>query len=242
MALVALTFFFAGLVKGVLGLGLPVVVTALLAATIGLKTALSLMLVPALVMNTWQGLTGGGFVELLRRLWPMFAMAIVFIWIGAGMLAASDGDKLLGLLGIVLMVYAVTALVRPQVPPPRRWEPILSPLVGMISGTLFGMVGNFMVPGVMYIQSLGLGRDRLVQALGMTFLTISLAMLLAMTYHALINRETIFVSVGAMVPAVAGMAVGQRLRPLLSEDQFRVVFLVGLFLTALYMFVRAQIV
>ncbi len=75
LVIVCATFLFAGGVKGVVGLGLPTISLALLAASVGLREAIALMLVPALVTNLWQGLTGGAFVALLRRLWPMLLAA-----------------------------------------------------------------------------------------------------------------------------------------------------------------------
>ncbi|MBU2531512.1 MAG: sulfite exporter TauE/SafE family protein [Alphaproteobacteria bacterium] len=238
--LIAGTFLFAGLVKGVLGLGLPVVVTALLAATLGLKSAIGLMLVPSVVMNVWQALVGGGFLELLRRLWPLFAMSIAGIWMGVQILARSDAAVLLSVLAVVLIIYSGWSLARAQVKPPGRWEPILTPVIGGLSGMVFGMVGNFMVPGVLYLQALGLGRDRLVQALGMTFVIISLTMMILMSRYSLVNEETLGISAAAMLPALIGMVIGRRMRGWFSEAQFRTLFFVGLMIAGVYMLYVAQ--
>ena len=62
VAIVCATFLFAGWVKGVVGLGLPTIALALLAATVGLKEAIALMLIPSMVTNLWQGLAGGAFL------------------------------------------------------------------------------------------------------------------------------------------------------------------------------------
>ena len=51
IAIIAVTFVLAGLVKGVVGFGLPTVALAVLTVTIGLKEAMVLMLVPAFVTN-----------------------------------------------------------------------------------------------------------------------------------------------------------------------------------------------
>lgn len=240
LVLITVTFLLAGLIKGILGLGLPVVVTAMLAAPLGLKIAIGLMLVPGVVMNFWQMTVGGGFFELLRRLWPLFGMSIIGIWVGAQILAGSNPALLLSVLALVLISYSVWSLARPQVRPPGKWEPVLTPLVGGLSGIVFGMVGNFMVPGVLYLQALGLGRDRLVQALGMTFVIISATMMVVMSRYSLVNSDTLMVSAAAMVPAGIGMVIGRRMRGLFNEAQFRTMFFVGLIVAGAYMLWIAQ--
>jgi uncharacterized membrane protein YfcA len=240
LALIGAAFLAAGLVKGTLGLGLPLVVIAILATTIGLQGAIGLVLLPSIGMNFWQAVVGGGFMELLRRLWPMMAMSIVGIWVGVQLLASADAALLLSVLAGVLIIYSVWSLARAQVSPPGRYETALSPVIGFFGGLMFGMVGNFLVPGVLYLQALGLGRDRLVQALGMSFVTISVAMLIVMSRYALVDAPTVALSAVAMVPGLIGMAIGQRLRRVLNEAQFRTLFFIGLLAVAVHMLVKAQ--
>jgi uncharacterized membrane protein YfcA len=241
LGLIGFTFLLAGLIKGILGLGLPVVVTAMLAATLGLQHAIGLMLVSSIVMNFWQMLVGGGFFELLKRLWPMFGMSIIGIWVGVQILAGGNTSLLLSVLAVILIIYSALSLTRAQVRPPGRWEPVLTPVVGGLAGLIFGMVGNFMVPGVLYLQALGLSRDRLVQALGMSFVSISVTMMLLMSRYSLVDRDTLILSTGALIPAIVGMAIGRRLRRYFSEAQFRRMFFVGLLIAGGYMLWIAQV-
>ena len=53
------TFFIAGAVKGVIGLGLPTVSLGLLTVALDLQTAMALLVVPSLVTNLWQSAVGG---------------------------------------------------------------------------------------------------------------------------------------------------------------------------------------
>ena len=69
MLIVALTFLLAGSVKGVTGLGLPSVSLALLTATLGLKAAMAILIVPSFVTNVWQAAVGGYLLAILRRTW-----------------------------------------------------------------------------------------------------------------------------------------------------------------------------
>lgn len=240
IALIALTFFTAGLVKGVIGLGLPIVVLAMLAATLGLKTALALLVLPGVVMNVWQALDGPHFVTNLKRLWSMWLVSVFAIFAGTYALAGIDPSPVTVMLGLMLAAYAVISILRPRIPPPRTWEPWLNPVVGGVSGFLFGLSGVYMIPGVAYIQAIGLNRDALIQALGMTFLIITATLGLAMTANAMMTKEIAIASGLALIPSFAGLFTGRRLRRYLPEAQFRRAFFIALALTGLLIAWRAM--
>jgi uncharacterized membrane protein YfcA len=238
IAIVCATFLFAGWVKGVVGLGLPTIALALLAATVGLREAIALMLVPSMVTNLWQGLAGGAFVALLRRLWPLLLAACLGTWFGVGVLAQSDTVLLTGLLGIMICAYAGISLATPQIPPPGRWEPGLSPMVGALGGIVAGLTGSF-IPGILYLQSLGLSRDRLVQAMGIAFTVLTLALAGALSRHDMMTRDLWLMSSVAVAPAALGMVLGQIVRRLLSEALFRRIFFSALLMLGAYLASRA---
>ena len=221
---VGLIFILAGFVKGVAGLGLPTIAIALMAVFIGLKEGIALMVVPTIVTNIWQALAGGRFMALVRRFWSLLLAAALGSWVGAGILARSDAMLLAAMLGVLLCVYSAVGLTRPPVPPPGRAEPWLSPVIGATGGLIGGMTGSYAVPGVLYMQALGLPRNALVQALGITFLVFTLAMGTSLTSHGLMSSEIGALSVAATLPAVGGMALGQLVRHRMSEEVFRPVF------------------
>uniref|UniRef100_UPI00197E0F4A TSUP family transporter n=1 Tax=Burkholderia sp. Ac-20379 TaxID=2703900 RepID=UPI00197E0F4A len=73
IAIVVAVFAVAGLVKGMIGLGLPTVAMGLLTLAMPPAAAASLLVVPSLVTNVWQLARGPAFGALLRRLWPLLA-------------------------------------------------------------------------------------------------------------------------------------------------------------------------
>ncbi|MGH6948318.1 MAG: TSUP family transporter, partial [Kiloniellales bacterium] len=106
LVVVFLTFLIAGGVKGVVGLGMPTISISLLTATLGLKTAIALALVPAFATNLWQALQGGRLKEILARLWPLLVAGALCTWLAAGVLANADVRPLTILLGSLLALYA----------------------------------------------------------------------------------------------------------------------------------------
>jgi uncharacterized membrane protein YfcA len=239
LALIAAVFLLAGLVKGVVGLGLPSVSLGLLTALIGLPEAMALMLVPSFVTNLWQALAGGALAAIWRRLWRLLLAVCLGVWLGAGLLARGDTALLAGLLGILLALYAIVGLAAPRIPAPGRREAWLSPLVGAVNGLLTGLTGSFVVPGVPYLQALGLPRDVLVQAMGVLFSVSTLALGLALGGHGRLGPGLGAVSAAATLPALLGMALGARLRRHLSERRFRQALFAALLLLGLYIALRA---
>src|SRR5512140_1938897 len=113
--LIGATFLLAGVVKGVIGMGLPTVAMGLLAVVMPPAEAAALLVVPSLVTNVWQMLAGPYLKRLLRRFVGMMIAICLGTWtagwLGAGMGAgaAANGWATTGL-GLALCLYAVLGL------------------------------------------------------------------------------------------------------------------------------------
>ena len=237
--IVAGTFLVAGAVKGVIGLGLPLVSLALLTVAIGLPEAMSLLLVPSFVTNLWQAVVGGHGRAILLRIWPFLVMATATVWLGAHALTRVDVALLSALLGALLVIYSTVNLVGFRFALPARHEVWVGPLLGAVNGLLTGMTGSFAVPGVMFLQAIGLSRDMLIQAMGMLFTVSTLALAVALQRNDLLTFELGALSGAALLPAIVGMVVGQRIRKALSERLFRRVFFISLLVLAAYIIANA---
>jgi uncharacterized membrane protein YfcA len=234
-ALIGLAFFVAGVVKGVTGQGLPSVVLALLTVAIGLKAALALLVIPTFVTNVWQALQGPALVAILRRIWLLLATACAGVWLGVGVLAATDARIMTAFMGIVLAGYGAFGLARPVLPrPPARHEIWLAPTVGSVNGVLAGMTGSLAMPGVPYMQALGFDKNTLVQGMGLLFTIVSLSMAAAMSGNQLLSPELAGASLAGIVPALLGMRAGQAIRNRLSEETFKRVMFCALIAIGLF--------
>ena len=222
------TFFFAGLVKGAIGLGLPTVAMGLLGLAMRPSEAAVMLLVPSLVTNIWQLLAGPRFDALLRRLWPMMLGVAVGTLLGSGIIASVTTGAAAAGLGAALVAYAVVGLakLRLRVPPlAERW---LGPLVGAVTGFVTGATGVFVIPAVPYLGSLGLERDELVQALGLSFTVSTVALAAGLALHGALPLAASGASFLALLPALAGMTLGGRVRAKVRPETFRLCFFLGL--------------
>ncbi len=242
LTLLSATFVIAGLVKGVIGLGLPTISLAVLVASFDLTTAMALLIMPSLVTNIWQALVGGNLVYLLRRLWPFLLTATLTIWVGALALSLVDLNLLSMLLGVLLITYALISLSGFGLKIKSTYEPMAGAFTGIINGLLTGMTGSFVVPGVMYLQSLGFDRHQLVQAMGILFSLSTLALAIALQTNNLFDIQSGTLSALAVIPAILGMWIGQSIRKKISEERFRLVFYTAILMLGIYIIARSYAV
>ena len=245
---ITVVFLLAGMVKGVTGMGLPTVAVALLSLVMTPVEAAALLIVPSLLTNVWQLLSGAPVYPLWTRLWPM--MAGICVGTGAatlvGMLvggtaggmpvgSAAAGAKMAsGALGVALVAYAAMGLLSLR----WRWrgsEVAMSPAVGAITGAITAATGVFVLPAVPYLQALELEKDDLVQAMGLAFTVSTVALAVSLAARGAWQPAAAGMSFVAQLPAVAGMLLGQRLRSHMAPELFRKCFLFALLLLGMHL-------
>ncbi len=218
---VAAAFFCGGLVKGVVGMGLPLTSIALMTTVVDLRLAVPLLVGPIVATNFMQAIRGGRFLELLRQYWLMLVTAAIGVWAGAALLYRIELSYLLITLGVVVAAYSLINLSALRLSVSDKSIPVLSPFVGFLSGILAGTTGSIGVPVAIYYQALGMAKDVFVQAVGIQFLITGSFMALALNVEGGLNAETLPISTLAIVPAFLGMAAGQWVRDKVSEERFR---------------------
>ena len=226
--IVATTFFAAGIVKGIIGLGLPTIAMALLSALVAPPQAAAILVLPTLLTNVWQMLDGPYLKAIIRRLWPMLAGVVLGTLATSRILTAADSSLSTALVGGVLLIYAATALAGLRINVAASAEPILSPLAGATTGLINGATAIFAIPTIPYLQGLNLGKDEFVQTFGLFAFVASSALGFGLTINGVMSTGLALPALAAIAAAFAGMALGRRVRRHLSIDRFRRYVLVGL--------------
>lgn len=228
ICLLLITFLGAGVVKGVTGMGLPTVAMGVLGATMSPLTAAAILIIPSLVTNVWQMLAGRDTLQLMRRLWAMMLCIVIGTLLGTRLLVIVDPVWSGRWLGLALIAYAAYALFLPTLSVPERLESWLSPVIGIVTGLLTGATGVFTLPAVPYVQSLGLQKDELVQALGLSFTVSTVALAGGLFAHGAFRIDQLGLSLLAVLPALVGMWLGSIVRQKISPKAFRRGFLLFL--------------
>jgi uncharacterized membrane protein YfcA len=238
--LITFTFILAGLVKGVTGMGLPTVAIGLLGLMMVPAEAAALLVVPSLITNVWQFAAGYNRLPLLRRMWPMLLAICIATWATAGLIASGSASRAALALGAALVVYAIIGLTRVRLSIPNRAEPWLSPLIGAVTGLVTGATGVFVIPAVPYLQALGLEKDDLVQALGLSFTASTVALAGGLASYGAFHITAAGVSVVCTAPALVGMFAGQWVRQKVDPATFRLLFFSGLLILGADLIIRSM--
>ena len=81
LAIIVMVFVFAGMIKGMIGLGLPAVSMGLLTIAMSPFQAASLLIVPSMITNIWQLFAEGRVWLFIRRFWTLLVGIVVgSIW------------------------------------------------------------------------------------------------------------------------------------------------------------------
>jgi uncharacterized membrane protein YfcA len=224
----------AGALNGIAGFGFAVVGTMVLAAALDPATAVAFMILPMFAVNV--ALVGDLSRRELRHCGRRFAPLLV-----AGLVGTIAGMVLLDrlpaapvrvLLGVVSLGFVATTQGVVPLPALSRATdrcivetPLAMAAVGLASGVLFGAT-NVGVQFVAFVRSCDLSHGLFVGVVALVFVGINgLRVAAAGALGLYPDLGLLFASVGGIVPAVAGVVVGTRLRPRIPRRVRRAVVL-----------------
>lgn len=239
LALLALGLIAGGVTKGFAGSGLPTVSVASMAIVIDVPTAVALMPIPLLVANARQAFRGGYMRNAMRRFWPLLVCLPFGTVLGVKVLTGIDARTVSGLVGAIVVAFALLSQVRFEWRVSARRDRQLQPLVGLGAGVIGGISSIFAPLIVMHLMSLRLPKDEFVGTVGLAYLVGIVPMILALAAFGRLGQTETLWGAAAVVPVLAGMFLGERLRGRFSETLFRRCLLVLLLLAGLNLIVQA---
>lgn len=228
----------AGIVKGATGLGYASSALPFLVYMLGLRHAVAIVLVPAMATNISVALGNGFLLETCRQFARLYAAMLPGIGVGLALLLWVSADAAVLVLGVTIVAYALLALSRPRFELTVRAARLLEAPVGFLNGVLTGLTGSQVMPLVPYVMALNLEPARLVQAINLGVLLASLVLAAGLVASGAVGEALLLASVLAVVPALAGVEIGQRLRGLIPAEHFRAVVLLVLLVSGVGLLLR----
>ena len=114
IAAVVCSLVVAGFLKGIIGVGMPVVALPLLLLFIDIKSAAMLLSMPLIFSNLPQALEGGKIGRCLMQLMPVILGMIPGLFLGVRVLLALDANVAKIIAGLVLMGVGGVTLLAPK--------------------------------------------------------------------------------------------------------------------------------
>jgi len=227
-----------GGIKGVIGLGLPLVSVPLLAYLLPVPVAISVLAAPVMVSNSYQALRGGLLGPVLARIWPLLVAMVVGVLLGAQLLITLNEKVLYLILGAMVVILGLVYLFGANLTLNPRYERKAGVTIGFGAGLLGGVSSFLGPPIVLYLVALQLAKEHFIVALASVFFIASLPLYGTLALSGIMGGEEFLLSLYAIVPVMLGVFAGQQLRRVLPQERFRQAVLIMLVLIGLLLIRR----
>jgi uncharacterized membrane protein YfcA len=235
IAAIVMMLVIAGMTKGLIGIGMPIVAVPLLNLVVDLPVTVAILSIPLIISNVPQALQGDRIGVVTRRLFPLFCGLVFGVGIGVYLLASVRVDLLKPIVGVILIAVVSLMLLSPRLVVRPKQEKYLGPLAGLIGGILGGLAalaGPFVF---VYILALGLTKDRFVQYSSLYLVVASTLLTILLGGTGALGWKDALASTLAVVPILVGMRIGAGLRTLVSPPVFRTLILAVVMVSGLQM-------
>ena len=112
---VVLIFLAGGIVKGLIGVGLPTVTLTLLSFVFDIKDSISIILIPVILTNLYQMLDGNNLREIISDVKLFLIGSFLFIFPGFYFLIILKSDTILIILALLLIINSLLSLMKYEI-------------------------------------------------------------------------------------------------------------------------------
>jgi uncharacterized membrane protein YfcA len=227
IAAVVCSLIVAGLLKGTIGVGMPVVALPLLSLFIDIKSATMLLSMPLILSNLPQALEGGKTARCLMQLMPVILGMIPGLCLGVRVLLAVDANVARMIAGLVLMGVGGVTLLAPKLQLQSRFILPAGIAFGFFGGILGGIAAMSGPLVFIFLLAKGLRGKAFTKETSLFLVVCSALLAILLTASRQFNWLDVLVSTAAMLPVVLGMYVGQHMRDKIAPETFRKLVLIA---------------
>jgi len=211
----------AGLLKGAIGVGMPVVALPLLSLFIDVKSAAMLLSMPLILSNLPQALESGQTGRCFMQLMPVFLGMVPGLFLGVRILLALDASVAKMIAGLGLMGVGGVTLLAPKLQLQSRLILLTGITFGFFGGILGGIAAMSGPLVFIFLLAKGLRGQAFTKEASLYLVVSSGLLAILLTASRQFNWLDVSVSTAAMVPVLLGMYVGQHMRDKIAPETFK---------------------
>ncbi|MBT5575478.1 sulfite exporter TauE/SafE family protein [Alphaproteobacteria bacterium] len=218
LASIMLALVVSGSVKGIFGIGFPVVAMATLPLFITPITAISVIALPIVITNIQQLFSEKNWKLIIVKYKYMALFMLCTSFLSSQILTQISVDLITAVIGLALALFAIYSLFNFTLP--ITAHPAWQIIAGASSGLLSGMTG-IQSTAIIYFASLDISRNEFVGAVGYIFLVGGLGLTIGLINNNLLNSNSVILSISAVLFSVVGFKLGSLLRPYIGSERFK---------------------
>ena len=230
IVIILMIFLLAGLVKGVLGFGLPIITMSFLPFIVPVEQAIVLSAVVQPATNLFQLMSAGGVTGAVVVGWPVLVTLVPGVALGAWYLSSLDGNTLLLFVGVTIVLFSLINLLgyRIEISPRNRIP------AGFGFGAVAGVVGALTSLNgwafIMYLVGIGTDRQSFRSSIALLFLVSGFLISSSFWLVGLLDATLLMIGIATLGTAFPGMWLGDRVGSALPAELFRKIVLCALVL------------
>ncbi len=236
----ALAMACGGLIKGLLGIGTPLLTVPMMSLVLPAHHAVVIMAFPVVVANLWQVYDAEQPVATVKRFWPAFVALLAGTWIGVEILSGISEQTLLLAVGILVICFTIVQGSPRKFTIPPAMEKSAGAVFCGSSGIIGGLSSMFGPMLILYLVSLPtLDKNRFVNTISFLYIGAVVPWVIIMIAVGVLDMRLGTMSALAVIPLVAGLILGRALRERVKETIFYRLVLGVLILSGISMMWRA---
>lgn len=231
----------AGLVKGIVGFGMPMILISGLSSVMPAEVALGWLIIPTLATNGWQALRQGA-----KAAWVSIRQFRVFLLVGFVLMVTAaqfvrvlPNQVFLLLIGVPVSIYAAMTLSGRALRLPPGPSRGVQAVAGTVAGFFGGISGVWGPPTVALLTAMQTPKADQVRIQGVIYGLGALALVGAHLVSGVLNSATFPVSVALTIPGLIGMWIGFAIHDRIEQETFRKLTLILLLIAGLNLVRRA---
>ena len=230
----------AGLVKGVVGFGMPMILLSSLAIFIPIHAAIAALILPTLLTNLQQAREQGldSATSLMSKHKIFIVAMVILIFTSALLTPRFPQQFLLGILGIFIVSFSIFQMsgYRFSLSASNHRTQFI---FGSLAGVAGGLCGAFGPPTVAYLTAIDTPKNEQMKLQAVIYGTGAILMFFGHITSGIFNLSTAPLSGFLIIPCVFGFWIGAQIRNTFDRNMFRKVTLVILIIVGVNLISRA---
>jgi len=211
----------AALVHGTIGIGFPMVATPLLALVTDVPTAIVLLVLPTMVINLANIVSGGRWDRSIAVYWPLALYGMVGSFLGTQLLVAVSPEPFRPLLAGMLVVYLYADRLGLHLAWIHRFPRLAMTVFGLAGGILAGTV-NVMLPAlIIFALEVRMPKTVMIQVFNFCFLFGKLTQGAVFVQAGLMTADVVSRSLVLAFLGLVVMLAGMRIRDRIPAEAYR---------------------